>query len=376
MALAKERSIPLALTPSSAFVKRENSLPLLASMSFEQLDTMKIDEPYNPHQGVAAFEIHLGAPSIACLERVLQPVPFPPRKTPTNYLAERATIEVPNRPRSQEATTTSMIAPEPTKPTTELQANSPLESQELPSNNLQPNQTAHSTADISRTVQSPQIKAIKEDLSEVDILTSILNNQWALFMTANSSRSVRLMKIALLQAVSTQEILKNLVGFNAMMSISEYWNARDELTRLDAFIKAQEDAALSQMTTNPDVQIQASTRPPPLQQQLERLSSGPPQGFQPPITRLPPPPSQHAVQSMAQPHHLGHPPCNSSYFDHTSRPSPRYRSMNGAMGNWRRRRNMATRMMEIGDFFTRADQALGRVNRQDRRERDRHQSRT
>ncbi|PLW05746.1 hypothetical protein PCASD_26191 [Puccinia coronata f. sp. avenae] len=131
MALAKERSIPLALTPSSAFVKRENSLPLLASMSFEQLDTMKIDEPYNPHQGVAAFEIHLGAPSIACLERVLQPVPFPPRKTPTNYLAERATIEVPNRPRSQEATTTSMIAPEPTKPTTELQANSPLESQEL-----------------------------------------------------------------------------------------------------------------------------------------------------------------------------------------------------------------------------------------------------
>ncbi|PLW26342.1 hypothetical protein PCANC_22914 [Puccinia coronata f. sp. avenae] len=86
------------------------------------------------------------------------------------------------------------------------------------------------------------------------------------------------MKIALLQAVSTQEILKNLVGFNAMMSISEYWNARDELTRLDAFIKAQEDAALSQMTTNPDVQIQASTRPPPLQQQLERLSSGPPQG--------------------------------------------------------------------------------------------------
>ncbi|PLW05749.1 hypothetical protein PCASD_26192 [Puccinia coronata f. sp. avenae] len=87
-----------------------------------------------------------------------------------------------------------------------------------------------------------------------------------------------------------------------MMSISEYWNARDELTRLDAFIKAQEDAALSQMTTNPDVQIQASTRPPPLQQQLERLSSGPPQGFQPPITRLPPPPSQHAVQSMAQPH--------------------------------------------------------------------------
>ncbi|PLW04983.1 hypothetical protein PCANC_27641, partial [Puccinia coronata f. sp. avenae] len=274
---------------------------------------------------------------------------FPPRKTPTNYLAERATIEVPNRPRSQEATTTSMIAPEPTKPTTELQANSPLESQELPSNNLQPNQTAHSTADISRTVQSPQIKAIKEDLSEVDILTSILNNQWALFMTANSSRSVRLMKIALLQAVSTQEILKNL---------------------------AQEDAALSQMTTNPDVQIQASTRPPPLQQQLERLSSGPPQGFQPPITRLPPPPSQHAVQSMAQPHRLGHPPCNSSYFDHTSRPSPRYRSMNGAMGNWRRRRNMATRMMEIGDFFTRADQALGRVNRQDRRERDRHQSRT
>jgi hypothetical protein len=181
------------------------------------------------------------------------------------------------------------------------------------------------------------IVAAGATIKDANLVAGILGRQWSLFMTARHFNNISLM-----QAVSTQGILENLVGSNASMSLSEYWNARDKLARRDAFIEAHESADLSPITSNPDVQMRPLPHPP-----------------------LPP----HASQSMAKP------PCNSSEYNPRSRFPLRYRSMNSTIGNWIRRCNATTRMMEIGDFFIRADHALGRVNCQNQRKKDHRQSR-
>lgn len=79
----------------------------------------------------------------------------------------------------------------------------------------------------------------------------------------------------------------------------------------------------------------------------------------PSVYLVPAPQHQPAPQPQLQ-----QPPCHSSsYMRANGHHPPHYRRMKGAIGNWRRRRNGTTHMMEIGDSLLRAEHTLGRMNR-------------
>ncbi|PLW04930.1 hypothetical protein PCASD_26887 [Puccinia coronata f. sp. avenae] len=79
----------------------------------------------------------------------------------------------------------------------------------------------------------------------------------------------------------------------------------------------------------------------------------------PSVYLVPAPQHQPAPQPQLQ-----QPPCHSSsYMQANGHHPPHYRRMKGAIGNWRRRRNVTTHMMEIGDSLLRAEHTLGRMNR-------------
>ncbi|PLW12416.1 hypothetical protein PCANC_23394 [Puccinia coronata f. sp. avenae] len=85
-----------------------------------------------------------------------------------------------------------------------------------------------------------------------------------------------------------------------------------------------------------------------------------PLASQDPSVYLVPAPQHHPAP---QPQ-LQRPPCHSSsYMRANGHHPPHYRRMKGAIGNWRRRRNVTTHMMEIGDSILRAEHTLGRMNR-------------
>ncbi|PLW27783.1 hypothetical protein PCANC_28229 [Puccinia coronata f. sp. avenae] len=72
------------------------------------------------------------------------------------------------------------------------------------------------------------------------------------------------------------------------------------------------------------------------------------------------PAPQH--QPVLQPQ-LQRPPCHSSsYTQANGHHPPHYRHMNGAIGNWRRRRNATTRLMEIANFFICAERPTRGTN--------------
>ncbi|POW08278.1 hypothetical protein PSHT_09592 [Puccinia striiformis] len=79
------------------------------------------------------------------------------------------------------------------------------------------------------------------------IATTMLDQQWNLFQRARQARNVPLMRTALQQAISTQELLTNLVGHEEMLRVSLQWIARDEMNLLEQSV--QNDAM--QLSTTP-----------------------------------------------------------------------------------------------------------------------------
>ncbi|PLW28447.1 hypothetical protein PCANC_25112 [Puccinia coronata f. sp. avenae] len=78
----------------------------------------------------------------------------------------------------------------------------------------------------------------------------------------------------------------------------------------------------------------------------------------PSVYLVPAPQHQPAPQPQLQ-----RPPCHSSSYTRANGPHPpHYRRMNGAIGNWRRRRNATTRLMEIADFFICAERPTRGTN--------------
>ncbi|PLW18742.1 hypothetical protein PCASD_15393 [Puccinia coronata f. sp. avenae] len=64
-------------------------------------------------------------------------------------------------------------------------------------------------------------------------ISNIFQGQWLLFVNAKESGNYRLMRIALNQAISTQDTLTNLFGTQRMLEVSDGWLARDELARME-----------------------------------------------------------------------------------------------------------------------------------------------
>ncbi|KNE89415.1 hypothetical protein PSTG_17131 [Puccinia striiformis f. sp. tritici PST-78] len=173
----------------------------------------------------------------------------------------------------------------------------------------------------------------------------MLDQQWTLFQRARQSRNVPVMRTALQQAISTQELLLNLVGHEEMLRVSLQWIARDELALLEESIQnnaTQSTPTPAQTQTVPMVmstpvlpgmnqthsargpvpnminhaQHQNARRPTPEITYLGRTHSVTPVPLTPPLN---PPPTSHLVYqdqpvairpAMAPPVHINqqHPP--------------------------------------------------------------------
>jgi hypothetical protein len=64
-------------------------------------------------------------------------------------------------------------------------------------------------------------------------MSNIFQGQWLLFVNAKEANNFWLMRIALNQAISTQDTNTNLYGTPRMMEISKGWLARDKLARME-----------------------------------------------------------------------------------------------------------------------------------------------
>ncbi|KAI9623189.1 hypothetical protein H4Q26_014685 [Puccinia striiformis f. sp. tritici PST-130] len=236
------------------------------------------------------------------------------------------------------------------------------------------------------------------------IATTMLDQQWNLFQRARQARNVPLMRTALQQAISTQELLTNLVGHEEMLRVSLQWIARDEMNLLEQSV--QNDAM--QLSTTPassptvpmvmstphlpgmnntapvpttnvirHVQRQNMRRPTPEITYLGRTHSATRVPLTPPPPPLIPPPTTHQVYqnqpvairpamipqnyanpqpqphySHQQPHYQNQPP---------NGPPPFQRGPNRAPG-WRRPDN-TTRMVRMAESFARVERVLGCMNR-------------
>ncbi|PLW07494.1 hypothetical protein PCASD_26518 [Puccinia coronata f. sp. avenae] len=77
--------------------------------------------------------------------------------------------------------------------------------------------------------------SIDTEIPAQDKLTTISNifqGQWLLFVNAKESGNYRLMRIALNQAILTQDTLTNLFDTQRMLEVSDGWLAQDELVSL------------------------------------------------------------------------------------------------------------------------------------------------
>jgi hypothetical protein len=78
--------------------------------------------------------------------------------------------------------------------------------------------------------------SVDTEMPAQDKLTTISNifqGQWLLFVNAKEANNYRLMRIALNQAISTQDTLTNIFGMQHMMEVSDGWLARDKLARME-----------------------------------------------------------------------------------------------------------------------------------------------
>ncbi|PLW54068.1 hypothetical protein PCANC_06436 [Puccinia coronata f. sp. avenae] len=154
-----------------------------------------------------------------------------------------------------------------------------------------------------------------------------------LFVNAKESGNYRLMRIALNQAISTQDTLTNLFGTQRMLEVSDGWLARDELARMEQTSTATATPASAAATTPSASDLRGPRQhsayqvaaPPPAPGQMIPGTEPQPGTFQqeaqPPYPPLqypeqeayygqdsyyyPPQPPHHAHYSYAQPYQPG-----------------------------------------------------------------------
>ncbi|PLW06843.1 hypothetical protein PCANC_28688, partial [Puccinia coronata f. sp. avenae] len=178
----ESRRILPALPRSSAFAELESSLPPL--MGFNELDHLTEAHPhYDPHRGVTPSEINLRAASIALASTRSTPVPRPIERQ--EFLVTRRDQQLPPPLRSTEPTT-------------------PVQNQLV----------------LREMTEVPRPPDPAETISDV------FHGQWLLFVNAKEQNDCPMMRLALNQAISSQDALENLLGTQRMLEISEGWIAR------------------------------------------------------------------------------------------------------------------------------------------------------
>ncbi|PLW18504.1 hypothetical protein PCANC_12275 [Puccinia coronata f. sp. avenae] len=282
------------------------------------------------------------------------------------------------------------------------------------------NQPALSLLQANSTPQG-QTQAL-EMSEEAETAANILDGQWSLFLKARSSNDTSLMRTTLTQAHSTQLLLQRLVGFDDMMRLLDNWSAKKELDKLEAEMNAPKksgpapmilDKELSKGTPqdnpnipgkNPEIKYlklvpggsnmpnahlpppPPPSYPPPLTNPL--TTSHPPGNLPPFVSEMDirsPPITQNQNSYYTPPHHLGYPhqphqqPGYNNYHYYGQTPYQRPNNNNSWRGrgrnNWRRPRDTTSNMMEIGDFFVRAERALNAMQQRGRSRGFRHRGR-
>ncbi|KAA1121221.1 hypothetical protein PGTUg99_026291 [Puccinia graminis f. sp. tritici] len=80
---------------------------------------------------------------------------------------------------------------------------------------------------------APQEEDTIMDNTELETVINLFNEQWNMFVQARENQNPRLMRVALIQAISSQEEIRVLAGGTEMLRICENWIAREELADLE-----------------------------------------------------------------------------------------------------------------------------------------------
>ncbi|PLW48016.1 hypothetical protein PCANC_09420 [Puccinia coronata f. sp. avenae] len=164
----ESRRILPALPRLRAFAKLESSLPPL--MGFDELDHLTEAHPnYDPHRGVTPSEINSRAASIALASTRSTPVPRPIERQ--EFLVTQQDQQPPPPPRSKESTT-------------------PVQNQLV----------------LREMTEVPRPPDPAETISDV------FHGQWLLFVNVKEQNDRPMMRLALNQAISSQDALENLLG--------------------------------------------------------------------------------------------------------------------------------------------------------------------
>ncbi|PLW57333.1 hypothetical protein PCANC_02455 [Puccinia coronata f. sp. avenae] len=171
------RNTPLALPRLSAFAELESSLPPL--MGFEELNQLEPtsieNHLFDPHRGLAPSEINSRATSIALASARSTPVPAPVDRQ--EFLVARR--EAPPQPPSQTA-----------QPLRARGSATPMQNQLV----------------LREMIKAPQPQ------DQVTTMSNILHGQWLLFINSEENRDFHMMRIALNQAIITQDALETMIG--------------------------------------------------------------------------------------------------------------------------------------------------------------------
>ncbi|PLW35496.1 hypothetical protein PCASD_12713 [Puccinia coronata f. sp. avenae] len=334
-------------------------------MGLDEIDQLKMEPAYQPDQGVAPLEVFSRAPPTALESNRPTPVPHPVERQRFAVLCKE--VPPPSMAGSMTPTPTHRLAPMNESQRREMLIDPSPYNQ------------------VSLRGREMSVDTVMTTQDELTTMSNIFQGQWLLFVNAKETNNYRLMQIALNQVMSTQDTIKSLFGTDQMMSISDSWLACDELARLEHSLQippqptaepptARPQPHLTMQLDRPPSTYQASVKapcqanelmaPPPVPGQIIPGTGRRPEIHQPAAQRpYPPPPYPKEESYYAQEHydpqqrhvHQAHPqwapyPANGNQASH---PYPRNRRQSDPM----------TWMLQVRNFFMRAERVMNRMQR-------------
>ncbi|PLW27129.1 hypothetical protein PCASD_26384 [Puccinia coronata f. sp. avenae] len=261
---------PSAQPLSNDYAAQESNSLML--MGLDEIDQLEMEPAYQPDQGIAPLEVFSQAPSTALESNQSMPVPHPVERQ--HFAVSRREVLPPSMAGSMTPTPTHRLAP-----TNESQR------REMSIDPSPYNQVALRGREMS-------VDTVMTTQDELTTMSNIFQGQWLLFVNAKETNNYRLMRIALNQAMSTQDTIKSLFGTEQMMSVSDGWLARNELARLEHSLQIPPQPMAEPPTARPQ---------PHLTMQVDR----PPSTYQ---ARMPPPEHQVLRAPAVQQQHQQLPP--------------------------------------------------------------------
>ncbi|PLW32476.1 hypothetical protein PCANC_18646 [Puccinia coronata f. sp. avenae] len=183
-------------------------------MGLDEINWLEMEPAYPLEQGIAPSEIFSRAKSTALASN---------RPTPVPQLVERQQLAILRREAPPHSMAGSM-KPTPTHPL--APTNEHLRGRGVSVAPTPYNQLALRSRETSVDTEMPA-------QDKLTTMSNIFQGQWLLFVNAKEANNFWLMRIALNQAISTQDTNTNLYGTPRMMEISKGWLARDELARME-----------------------------------------------------------------------------------------------------------------------------------------------